>query len=45
MFEEGDEVFLKAKVYRANLEQAFIEFISMEGVFSIRVPVSELERS
>jgi hypothetical protein len=42
-FDEGDEVFLKARVYRANSEQALIEFVSMEGPFSVRVPQAELE--
>lgn len=40
--DEGDYVVLRARVARANSEQAFIEFKSMEGPFSIRVPVSEL---
>lgn len=44
LFDEGDDVFLTAKVYRANGEQALIEFRSMEGPYSIRVPLSELTR-
>lgn len=39
---EGDEVLLRAKVYRCNREQALIEFVSMEGPFSVRVPLAEL---
>lgn len=42
--QEGDNVVLRAKVYRASSEQALIEFQSMEGVFSVRVPLSELLR-
>ena len=42
--QEGDVVVLRAKVARANNEQALIEFESMEGPFSVRVPVSELLR-
>lgn len=41
-FEDGEWVNLRARVYRSGVEQALIEFRSMEGVFSIRVPVSEL---
>lgn len=41
-FQEGDYVWLRARVHRANHEQAFIEFESMEGAFSVRVPLSEL---
>lgn len=40
--QEGDEVYLRAKVARANDGQALIEFSSMEGPFSVRVPLSEL---
>lgn len=40
--DEGDDVLLRAKVYRVNREQALIEFTSMEGPYSIRVPLSEL---
>lgn len=36
--QEGDSVVLRAKVARADGEQAFIEFESMEGPFSVRVP-------
>lgn len=36
---------LRVKVARANAEQAFIEFVSMEGPFSVRVPVTELLRT
>ena len=43
-FQEGDAVILWARVARANSEQAFIEFRSMEGPFSVRVPLSELRR-
>lgn len=43
LFDEGDEVLLRAKVYRANTEQALIEFRSMEGPFSVRVPLAELQ--
>lgn len=42
--QEGDDVVLRARVYRANSEQAFIEFESMEGPFSVRVPLAELLR-
>lgn len=42
--QEGDAVVLRAKVARANNEQAFIEFESMEGMFSVRVPLSEILR-
>jgi hypothetical protein len=42
--QEGDDVVLRAKVARANGEQAFIEFVSMDGPFSIRVPLSEIMR-
>lgn len=40
--EEGDLVWLAAKVYRCNDEQALIEFTSMEGIYSIRVPIAEI---
>ncbi|WP_159083895.1 hypothetical protein [Nocardioides terrigena] len=40
--QEGDYAVMRVKVARANDEQAFIEFASMEGPFSIRVPLSEL---
>lgn len=39
---EGDTADLRVKVARANDEQAFIEFKSMEGPFSVRVPLTEL---
>jgi len=42
--QEGDAVVLRAKVAGANNEQAFIEFESMEGMFSVRVPLSEILR-
>lgn len=42
--QEGDDVVLRAKVARADSEQAFIEFKSMEGPFSVRVPITELLR-
>lgn len=42
--QEGDSVVLRAKVARANEEQAFIEFTSMEGPYSVRVPLSEILR-
>lgn len=42
--QEGDGVVLRATVARANKDQAFIEFKSMEGPFSVRVPLSELLR-
>jgi hypothetical protein len=42
---EGDHVALRVKVARANDEQALIEFTSMEGPFSVRVPLSELART
>lgn len=42
--DEGDEVLLRAKVARANAEQALIGFTSMEGPYSIRVPLSEITR-
>ena len=42
--QEGDNVVLRATVCRSNDEQAFIEFASMEGPFSVRVPLSELLR-
>jgi hypothetical protein len=41
-FQEGDDAVLRVKVARANDEQAFVEFLSMEGPFSVRVPLSEL---
>jgi hypothetical protein len=41
---EGDAVNLRAKVYRADRVQALIEFTSMEGTYSIRVPLSEVRR-
>lgn len=40
--EEGDQVLLRAVVFRADHEQALIEFRSMDGQFSVRVPLSEL---
>lgn len=43
--QEGDTAVLRVKVARADSEQAFIEFASMEGPFSVRVPVSELLRT
>ena len=43
--QEGDTAVLRVKVARANKEQALIEFVSMEGPFSVRVPVSELLRT
>jgi hypothetical protein len=42
--QEGDAVVLRAKVARANGEQALIEFESMQGPFSVRVPLAELLR-
>lgn len=42
--QDGDDVVLRAKVYRADSEQALIEFVSMEGPFSVRVPLSEVLR-
>lgn len=41
-FDEGDHAALRVKVARANSEQALIGFQSMEGPYSIRVPLSEL---
>lgn len=41
-FQEGDTALLRVEVARANREQAFIGFESMEGPYSIRVPISEL---
>lgn len=43
--EEGDGVFLRVRVYRCNGEQALVEFASMQGPYSIRVPLAELTRS
>lgn len=43
--QEGDTAVLRVKVARADSEQAFIEFASMEGPFSVRVPVTELLRT
>ncbi len=42
--QEGDAVVLRAKVARADGQQAFIEFESMEGPYSVRVPLAELHR-
>lgn len=42
--QEGDNVVLRAKVARANEEQALIEFVSMDGPFSLRVPITEIMR-
>lgn len=42
--QEGDDVVLRAKIARANSEQALLEFESMEGTFSVRVPLSEILR-
>lgn len=43
--DEGDTAVLNVVVARANAEQAFIGFRSMEGPFSIRVPLRELRRT
>lgn len=43
--QEGDEAVLRVLVSRADHEQAFIEFMSMEGPFSVRVPQAELLRT
>ena len=43
--QEGDTAVLRVRVARANDEQAFIEFVSMEGPYSVRVPVTELLRT
>lgn len=40
--QEGDFAVLRVRVARANSEQAFVEFQSMEGPYSVRVPMSEL---
>lgn len=40
--EEGQEVLLRAKVARSNHEQVLIEIRSMEGPYSIRVPLDQL---
>jgi hypothetical protein len=44
MLDEGDPVLLGATVYRADNEQALIEFKSMEGWFSVRVPLDQLTK-
>lgn len=41
---EGDVALLEVGVHRADSEQALIEFTSMEGPFSVRVPQRELTR-
>lgn len=43
--QEGDSAVLRVKVFRADKKQALIEFESMEGTFSVRVPVTELLRT
>jgi hypothetical protein len=40
--QEGDAVVLRARVARAGEGQALVEFRSMEGPFSVRVPLSEV---
>lgn len=40
---EGDKALLKVEVARADATQALIELYSMEGPYSIRVPLTELE--
>lgn len=40
--EEGDNVWLKAYIARCDDEQALIGFVSMEGDYAVRVPLSEL---
>lgn len=42
--QEGDFAVMRVRVARANSEQALIEFRSMEGPYSVRVPLSELLR-
>lgn len=42
IFQEGDSAKLAVTVARVNFEQALIEFTSMEGPYSVRVPVVEL---
>jgi hypothetical protein len=39
---EGDVVLLKVKVARANEQQALIEIASMEGPYSLRVPIESI---
>lgn len=41
-FDEGDYALLRVRVARSNSEQAFVTFTSMQGQYSIRVPVEEL---
>lgn len=43
--QEGDNAVLRVKVARADKGQALIEFVSMEGPFSVRVPIAELLRT
>jgi hypothetical protein len=40
--QEGDEVWLRAYIARCDDEQALIGFMSMEGDYSVRVPLDEL---
>jgi hypothetical protein len=40
---ENDVVSLRVRIHRMDDEQALIEFVSMEGPFSVRVPLTELE--
>jgi hypothetical protein len=42
-FQEGDDALLQVHVARANSQQVLISFESMEGTFTIRVPVSQLQ--
>jgi hypothetical protein len=44
-FQEGQEVSLKVRICRNDSEQALIEFNSMAGPYTIRVPLSELSRA
>ena len=42
--DEGDDALLKTKIYKLDSEQALIEFESMQGPFSIRVPLVYLQK-
>lgn len=41
-FEERQRVLLRAEIYRLDEMQALLEIKSMEGPYSLRVPLSEL---
>jgi hypothetical protein len=42
--QEGDDVLVRAKVARANADQALLEITSSDGPLSVRVPLPELSR-